>query len=373
MADFSQSPAFLPISRVTIWYDDENAFTAGDDTGRTLELDCPWATQAMANAALEKVKGYEYKPFQATDALLPTSAIVGDAVTANNVYSVIATKETVYNALSPSNISAPEDEEIDHEFPYLSKQVRESKRTVKLGQYYYGARITRKEGLVIEKTYGQDVSAKAVLNADEFSFYAGSERVLYFDPATQTYKFTGELNVGDNFIVDKEGNVEISGNLAIPNGSIQFKNLDSITQSTINTASANAANANLNASSALSGLQLMGNGQYQGGSFINGKNIYAPNLYGDTITLLDGSSRQVGTFSLQHSASYALDIYSNLSLRMQAAQGNNVYLSNGSAFLQMLGNGTLTLSGSAIVLSASNFGNYLPSSGQYGQLFFKLA
>lgn len=34
-----------PISRVTLLLDDENAVTAGDDTGAELLADCPHATQ----------------------------------------------------------------------------------------------------------------------------------------------------------------------------------------------------------------------------------------------------------------------------------------------------------------------------------------
>lgn len=55
-----------------------------------------------------------------------------------------------------------------------------------------------------------------VLNADELSFYDGEDgRVLYFDPTTGTYKFMGELNVSDKFIVDKQGNVTMKGSVQI--------------------------------------------------------------------------------------------------------------------------------------------------------------
>ena len=54
-ASFETANKLQPITRVTIWYDDENYYTAGDDTGRTLEIDCPWATQAMADGLLASV------------------------------------------------------------------------------------------------------------------------------------------------------------------------------------------------------------------------------------------------------------------------------------------------------------------------------
>ena len=212
-ASVEQSDALQPISKVIIWYDDDNAYSAGDDTGRTMEIDCPFATQEMADNVLASVSGYTYKPFSAVDALMDPAAELGDGVTVGNVYSVLADISTQHDALPASDISAPGEEEIDHEYPYLTPQDRELKRKVTLGASYYGTKITRKEGLVIERTDGETVSAKAVFNADELSFYAGNDRVLYFDPTTGTYKFTGTLNVADKFIVDPEGNVTIAGNL----------------------------------------------------------------------------------------------------------------------------------------------------------------
>ena len=69
MMDFTSSPAFQAYSRVTLWVDDNNCYTAGDDTGRTLEADCPWATQEICNAVLARVKGYQYIPYTATHGL----------------------------------------------------------------------------------------------------------------------------------------------------------------------------------------------------------------------------------------------------------------------------------------------------------------
>lgn len=124
MADFGRAPAFAPYSKVVLWYDDEHAFQAGDDTGRVLEADCPWATQAMANAMLANVRGFSYSPFTATDAILDPAAELGDGVTANGVYGPLAAMETTFDAMCAANASAPADEEIEHEYPYLSPTQR---------------------------------------------------------------------------------------------------------------------------------------------------------------------------------------------------------------------------------------------------------
>ena len=58
-----------PISRVTFLLDNENSVTAGDDTGAELLADCPHATQAIADAVLTQIKGYQYRMFNADDAV----------------------------------------------------------------------------------------------------------------------------------------------------------------------------------------------------------------------------------------------------------------------------------------------------------------
>lgn len=213
VVDFSAPPSFSPYSRVTIWYDDEHAYTAGDDTGRTLEVDCPWATQAMADNLLAKLSGYQYQPFSASGAILDPAAELGDAVTVGGIYTVLASIDLSADALGSADIGAPGEEEVDHEYPYLSPQERAMQRKVTLGSLYYGTKITRQKGLEIVKTDGETEQAKAVLNADELSFYAGSDRVLYFDPTTQTYKFAGVININDNFVVDRYGNLTLGGNV----------------------------------------------------------------------------------------------------------------------------------------------------------------
>ena len=214
LSEFESSPAFEPVTKVILWYDDESSYAAGDDGGRVLELTCPWATQAMAENILASVSGFVYRPFSGTGALLDPAAELGDAVTVNGVYSMLANMDTNFDALCLSDISAPADEEVDHEYPYQSPQGRELRRKVSLEQKYYGTKISRREGLVIEKTDGDSVEARVVLNAEKLAFYDGSgQEQLYFDPAEGVYKFRGALNVNDKFVVEKSGDVTMKGSI----------------------------------------------------------------------------------------------------------------------------------------------------------------
>lgn len=222
---------FEPISRVTMRVDNEHYYTAGDDTGRTLERDNPWATQQIVDNVLKQLKGFVYRPFKATDVRLDPGVELGDAVTIGGIYSIIAQMDTKFDAAGLSTISAPGEKEIDHEYPYLDPTARELKRRVKLGQKYQGVSIDRRNGLtIVEVQEDGGEGAKVVLNSKELTFYdAGGGRVLYFDPTSGTYKFLGELNVNDKFVVDRDGNVILAGNIYMTGditwgkGPVQYK------------------------------------------------------------------------------------------------------------------------------------------------------
>lgn len=223
-ASLKKSQAYEPFSRVTIWQDDEICYTAGDDTGRELVLECPWASQQIVDNVLAQVKGYVYRPFEATETMLDPAAELGDGVTVGGFYSVIAHTTERFDAMGATDVSAPGEKEVDHEYPYESPQDRELKRRVKLGQKYQGVSITRKDGLVITETDGETDGAKVVLNSKKFAFYdAQGQEQLYFDPVEGCYKFRGALNVADNFIVDKDGNVTMNGSVTLKEGSNWLK------------------------------------------------------------------------------------------------------------------------------------------------------
>ena len=426
------SDAFQPYSKVIVWYDDENAYQAGDDSGRTLEIDCIWATQAMADDILASVRGFVYQPYSASNVPIDPAAELGDGITINGISSAIEKININIDRLWAVDISAPWDEEVDHEYQYLSPEQRALARKVTLGTSYYGTSITRKEGLVIEKTDGENVSAKAVLNAEELSFYdADNDRVLYFDPVTGTYKFKGELNVSDNFVVDKDGNVTMNGSVTIA-GSLKLTgeagwlkirystNKDAAvpggwsedwddawsntttqvwaiysydggttwTQPMLAQGSDGqkgdpgdpgqpGSDANIpawvQAYTASASFNSLVTNEWVVTMNLYASKLYGVDLYGDTITLKSKGGYEVGTMSLQYSETYAFDLTSNLSLRMQAASGYNAHFGviNGPSVSCSGSNGKLQLGGKALVLaSGSMYGSTLPSGVQAGQVFF---
>ena len=124
------SPQFEPISKIILLVDSENYYEAGNDTGRTLEITCPYGTQAMANNLLSSLGGYAYQPATATDALIDPAAELGDAVTVGGVYTILAQMDTTFDSLMTADIGAPGQEEIESEYPYVSQQQSDINRQI---------------------------------------------------------------------------------------------------------------------------------------------------------------------------------------------------------------------------------------------------
>lgn len=272
VSSFASSPTFTPWSRVVIWYDDEKCFTAGDNTGRTLEVDCPWATQQMANNLLASVKDVRYTPYEAAGALLDPAAELGDGITINGVYGMLASIDVDADAMFSPDISAPGEEEIDHEYPYLSPQQRELKRTVRLGENYYGTTIDRSNGVQVKTVDAEgNVLATATFNADGISF------------VTPT---------GSGVSLGADG--KFHGNLQM-DGSISWADLDSNVQAEINDRGGGDPNPS-----------------YIKSTYIDSAKIVSPNIYGGLFYATGQGQNNGAAYYIYDGAT--IDKYGNVTL-----------------------------------------------------------
>lgn len=128
MVSFDKAEQFDGFSKVVIIVSDEIEYSAGTDTGRTLTLNCPWGTQEIANNILQSIKGFQYQPMTAENALIDPSVEIGDGISANGVYSGVYSLETKFNSNLPTSVSAPADEELYEEHTYIPKTEREVTR-----------------------------------------------------------------------------------------------------------------------------------------------------------------------------------------------------------------------------------------------------
>lgn len=104
-----------PVSRITLFVDDEHTYTAGDDTGLELTATCPYASPEMVNALLSMAKGAQYQAYEAQGVKLDPAAELGDGVTADGIYSVLA--QISDNGDGYPDISMPGEDLIEEEYP----------------------------------------------------------------------------------------------------------------------------------------------------------------------------------------------------------------------------------------------------------------
>lgn len=111
------------ITSVTLQVDGENVITAGAYGGMDLYAVCPYATQEMALHILLQARDYRYQAFSAAAANLDPAAELGDGVTVDGLYSLIASIRD--NGDGYADISAPGEEELEDEYPYRSETQRD--------------------------------------------------------------------------------------------------------------------------------------------------------------------------------------------------------------------------------------------------------
>ena len=168
----------LVYSKVVIHIDENTVVEAGDDTGGVLELDNPFGSQSLAEAILAKLRGYHYKPYTADGALLDPAAEVGDAVSIKDVYGGIYTREKDFGRLMKANIAATHDEEIDHEFKFVSATDRQYRRELAETKATLSIQATQIAAKVESDTSENRQSFGWKLTSDSWEVYANNQTVL---------------------------------------------------------------------------------------------------------------------------------------------------------------------------------------------------
>ena len=116
------------IDGIVLLVDNETEYVAGSKDGYVLEVTCPYGTQAMADKLFANLGGKTYTGFSADSAIISPDAELGDGVTISGIYSPLASRTVRFGALNFTDIGAPGDSEINHEYKYVSSQQTELNR-----------------------------------------------------------------------------------------------------------------------------------------------------------------------------------------------------------------------------------------------------
>ena len=367
LAKFSPGIASKPISKVELLAENGDVVgVSGSDTGRTLTALQPDGTNAMAAAILAKVSGYKHIGYEGRKALLDPAAELGDAVTVDGFYVPLIALDMTFDPLLAPDISAPDADEIDDEYPYKSPTQRQIERNMAKTR----SLITKTSEAIMLKVEGIDgkyTEVKTTLDGLTVTDQSGTTKIKGSSIETESI-------AANSISADKLNLTE----------AITFGDLDANAQNSINTANRNASTAIAaagNAQTAANGaVQKVSAWEYPGSTYIDGSKIMtgtvmATKLLGGTVGLLASDESIVGELNLTYTTTgvgVALDA-SVGGLQLRAGPGSNVFISsnagNNGSFITLYPD-NVQLGGGRLVIGSAMYGNTLPSNPVQGTLYF---
>lgn len=410
-----------PISRVTLMVDNNNAITAGDDTGREIVADCPFATQEMVNAILSRLKGYQYHAYTASDAGIDPAVELGDAVTVGGIYSVVSRIED--DGTGYPSIAAPGEAELEDEYPSVGPVTQTFNRQISETRSLISK--TSEEILLKVENELQGLSSSFSVQLQQIQSQVTGLNGQVSSITQKVDNITLSVSNGStsSSISLSVGGVTVSSQTIQMNGLVTFTGLASgtttidgaciktgtIEASRIDTDSLYVNAANITGSLTIGQLpnnvattgdipdrvsELLNDEGYQTergvveiidgtvtADYVNALRITARTLQGREVELLDSGGSKVGAMDIVNTnTGDGLTIGTNRGgIRIETGQSGNVYISSGYGPFLMLGYGDTgstamcQLGGGPLVLPGASYGSRAPSgSGEYGEVYFQL-
>ena len=230
---YTSTPELPKYTKVRINVDDDSFYEAGSGDN-VLELDCPWGSQQMANDILESIGEFVYRPYDTEWAKLDPAAELGDGVTINGVFSGIYVNETNFSTLMAARIAAPQENAVDHEYPYKSptdrkttRQFAETRASLRVNAASIQAEVTARETSEAEmraalELHAQEIAARVTqtggnsasfgwsLTADGFVLESSGQEV--FKATKDGVDITGKITATSGFIGGKNKGFTITEN-----------------------------------------------------------------------------------------------------------------------------------------------------------------
>ncbi len=229
------APAFPACTGVRFLVDNDQELFAGDETGYVYEISCPFATQAAADRLLTKLQGFVYRPFTAEAAVINPACELGDTISVpdgmgGTFLSGLFSSDLVFDSLCAASVAAPEDEELDHEYPYIPASERNFTRRIQNVQ----SELTLQAQQIaakVSRTGGDASSFGWYLDADKFQLVSNGSVVMLVN--RDGLSVEGVINATSGEI----GGCTIQdGVLKVYNANIENLNASKITSGTLNNA-----------------------------------------------------------------------------------------------------------------------------------------
>lgn len=197
-------------------------YFAGDRTGAVLEITNEWGSQAQADAIYRKIRGFRYQPYKAAGTTIDPSVEIGDAVTIADTYGGVFLRATDYRDTT-SDLEAPSNEEIEHEFQIQSPTNRQYERFMRSVRSSLTITAT-KIAAEVEAREEADKAIRATLSVQADAIKARVEKTV----GDKTSDFWWDLqanswNVGSKnktiFSVEEDGAI-VEGEIRATSGKI---------------------------------------------------------------------------------------------------------------------------------------------------------
>lgn len=180
-----------PVSGVELTADDNTKSIAGTTVGYIVKGNCNFADNtSVAGMCLSNLSGKVYRPFNISGAILDPAAENGDMVVADGKAFQIGNIEWSLSRYISANVSAPYEEEVDHEYTMQTAEAKSLLKALKaddeLNQSLrsYIQQTAREITLAVESVQTQ-IDDAVELTASAYQFIKG-EGETSFSPATIT-------------------------------------------------------------------------------------------------------------------------------------------------------------------------------------------
>lgn len=196
-------------------------YFAGDRSGKVLEVTNEWGSQAQADAIYRKIRGFRYQPYKAAGTTIDPSVEIGDAVTIADTYGGVFLRATDYRDTT-SDLEAPSNEEIEHEFQIQSPTNRQYERFTRSVRSSLSITAT-KIAAEVEAREAADKAIRATLSVQADAIEArvtkvgGSSSSFGWKLLNNSWTVSG--NGKEIFTVDRNG-AKVEGEIRATSGKI---------------------------------------------------------------------------------------------------------------------------------------------------------
>jgi len=218
------SPSFLPIEGVEFTSDTGVKDAVGNDSAYVLRQQCNYSRNGAAELAFSRLHGYCFRPFELEGALIDPATEIGDMLIVDDSMYQITMIEWNISPHITADVSAPPDDEVDHEYPYLTKTDRTYNKVQTLQNDY-------------EEAYSEIVQEVGEINI-EVGKKVGSDEII------------SKINLSPEAIVIQANRIDMTG-------TVTFTDLDTPGQASITGSNIKGGTLTLGGEDNISGLLIV--------------------------------------------------------------------------------------------------------------------